>query len=235
MRNLPHRLYKSAKQLPLSLLSPPSTTMSLPQLLFRCPAASASTRRLFHSPSWALQSSRAQSFQTHLQSPRFLAEQPRHRRTATVSSHSSSSISRSYHSQHHPDPPPHEYSNSQTTILSAALAHVPDYGFTREALTLGARDVGFLDVSVQLFPRGEFDLILFWLASRRGLLRGKVENGLFENLSAHEGQSTSTSPNGLSVEEKVKILLLERLRMNAGIRHKWQDVSSLLRSRSNSF
>lgn len=209
--------------------------MSQPLLLSRCPAASASARRLFHSPSWALKIPRAQSFHTPRQSPRFRTEQLRHRPAAAVTSHPSSSISRPYHSNHHPDPPPHEYSNSQTTILSAALAHVPDYGFTREALTLGARDVGFLDVSVQLFPRGEFDLILFWLASRRGLLRGKVENGLFENLSAPENQSASARPSGLSVEGKVRILLLERLRMNAGIRHQWQDVGSLLRSRANSF
>ncbi|GAT22766.1 ubiquinone biosynthesis protein coq9 [Aspergillus luchuensis] len=80
---------------------------------------------------------------------------------------------RPYHSIHHPSPP-HEYSNSQTTILSSALRHVPTHGFTRDALTLGARDAGFLDVSVQLLPRGEFDLILFWLASRRGLLRSKA-------------------------------------------------------------
>ncbi|KAJ6099516.1 hypothetical protein N7467_001051 [Penicillium canescens] len=84
---------------------------------------------------------------------------------------------RTYHSTLHPRLPDHEYTNSQTAILTAALDHVPAHGFTSTALTLGARDAGFLDVSVQLLPRGEFDLILFWLASRRGLLRGKVEEG----------------------------------------------------------
>ncbi|KAL4811113.1 COQ9-domain-containing protein [Aspergillus unguis] len=130
----------------------------------------------------------------------------------------SSSINRSYHSAHHPEVPPHEYTNSQTTILSAALKHVPSHGFTKDALTLGARDTGFLDVSVQLLPRGEFDLVLFWLASRRGLLRAAVEqHGLLG------GERSS-----LSVEEKTKALIMERLKMNKDIRHQWQDALALM-------
>lgn len=61
---------------------------------------------------------------------------------------------------------------------------------------------------------------MFWLASRRGLLRAKVETGLFEKSNVAEGQKKV-----LSVEEKVKILVMERLRMNESIIHKWQDVS----------
>ncbi|KAB8207261.1 COQ9-domain-containing protein [Aspergillus parasiticus] len=129
---------------------------------------------------------------------------------------------RSYHSEHHPDPPPHEYTNSQTTILSAALRHVPTHGFTRDALTLGARDSGFLDVSVQLLPRGEFDLVLFWLASRRGLLRASVDNGLFEK------DERVKAGLKLTVEEKTKLLIMERLRMNTEIRHQWQDALALM-------
>ncbi|PYI02652.1 ubiquinone biosynthesis protein COQ9 [Aspergillus sclerotiicarbonarius CBS 121057] len=116
---------------------------------------------------------------------------------------------RAYHSIHHPSPS-HPYTNSQTTILSAALHHVPTHGFTRNALTLGARDAGFLDVSVQLFPRAEFDLILFYLASRRGLLRSKVDN---DNLLQ------SAQPQ--SVDDKIKVLIMERLRMNAEVKEKW--------------
>lgn len=71
-----------------------------------------------------------------------------------------SSRQRKYHSRHHPAAP-HDYTNSQTTILSAALAHVPSHGFTHDALTLGARDAGFLDVSVQLLRAGN----LIWCCS----------------------------------------------------------------------
>ncbi|KAJ5168054.1 uncharacterized protein N7482_003648 [Penicillium canariense] len=127
---------------------------------------------------------------------------------------------RPYHSPLHPRLPPHEYTNSQTAILTASLPHIPSQGFTNAALTLGARDAGFLDVSVQLLPRGEFDLVLFWLASRRGLLRGKVEEGaLFTRAAAERGREVG----GLSVEEKVKILVLERLRLNKDVKEVWQD------------
>ncbi|KAL2829012.1 COQ9-domain-containing protein [Aspergillus cavernicola] len=137
----------------------------------------------------------------------------------SLRSQHSNNTHRLYHSRHHPNLPPHEYTNSQTTILSAALKHVPVHGFTHDALTLGARDTGFLDVSIQLLPRGEFDLILFWLASRRGLLRAAVEqNGLL----------TKSHPEWVSVEEKTKTLIMERLRMNADIRHQWQDALALM-------
>ncbi|KAJ5570529.1 uncharacterized protein N7459_009959 [Penicillium hispanicum] len=128
--------------------------------------------------------------------------------------------SRHYHSALHPRLPDHEYTNSQTAILSAALPHIPEHGFTATSLALGARDAGFLDVSVQLLPRGEFDLILFWLASRRGLLRGKVEEGtLLQRAAASRG----LEPSQLDVAAKTRILILERLHMNADIRTQWQD------------
>ncbi|KAL4868609.1 hypothetical protein BDV12DRAFT_169394 [Aspergillus spectabilis] len=146
-----------------------------------------------------------------------ISHQQHHLRQPTLRSHLPNH--RPYHSNNHPDLPPHEYTNSQTTILSAALKHVPSHGFTKDALTLGARDTGFLDVSIQLLPRGEFDLILFWLASRRGLLRAAVEqNGLLSK------QNSAL----VSVEEKTRALIMERLRMNTDIRHQWQDALALM-------
>ncbi|KAJ5929507.1 hypothetical protein N7454_006457 [Penicillium verhagenii] len=118
---------------------------------------------------------------------------------------------RPYHSALHPALPVHEYTNSQIAILEASLAHTPVHGFTHTSLLLGARDAGFLDVSVQLLPRAEFDLILFWLASRRGLLRAKVE----------AGEVVFTA--GQDVESKTKTLILERLKMNEEVRGQWQD------------
>ncbi|KAJ5898870.1 hypothetical protein N7495_003614 [Penicillium taxi] len=126
---------------------------------------------------------------------------------------------RKYHSALHPRLPDYDYTNSQAAILTAALSHVPTHGFTAISLTLGAHDAGFLDVSVQLLPRGELDLILFWLASRRGLLRGKVEEGaLFNRIAAERG----IEPQALGVDEKIKALIMERLKMNDAIREQWQ-------------
>ena len=140
--------------------------------------------------------------------------------------HPSASSLRSYHSTFHPDTPfpANAYTPAQSTILSAALFHVPKHGFTAHSLTLGARDAGYLDVSLQLFPRGgEIELVLFWLGSRRCLLREKVEKGeIFPRPSEEEGE---THNKELSTEEKVEILILERLKMNEGVIHQWQDVS----------
>lgn len=158
--------------------------------------------------------------------PRSLHRQSLHSRDLCIkhSTYPQQCSLRQYHSRYHPPLPLHEYTNSQTTILSAALEHVPEHGFTLQALTLGARDSGFLDVSVQLLPRGEFDLVLFWLASRRGLLRGKVEDGLLFSSSSETDTKNATTA-ALAVDEKVKILILERLRMNEKIKDQWQGVS----------
>ncbi|KAJ5638104.1 hypothetical protein N7490_007983 [Penicillium lividum] len=118
---------------------------------------------------------------------------------------------RPYHSTLHPALPVHEYTNSQIAILEASLAHAPVHGFTHTSLLLGARDAGFLDVSVQLLPHEEYDLILFWLASRRGLLRAAVESGDIQFTAEQDVQS------------KIKTLILERLKMNEEIRGQWQD------------
>ncbi|KAJ6189540.1 hypothetical protein N7519_004448 [Penicillium mononematosum] len=125
--------------------------------------------------------------------------QPAQHKTPPEQANPNNSPHRTYHSALHARLPDHSYTNSQTAILTSALAHVPAHGFTATALTLGARDAGFLDVSVQLLPRAEFDLILFWLASRRGLLRGQVEEGgLFRRIAAEKGKDV----HELSVEEK---------------------------------
>ncbi|PGH15113.1 rpsU-divergently transcribed protein [Helicocarpus griseus UAMH5409] len=141
-------------------------------------------------------------------------------RRLRLSANSSPLLSRTYHSSFHPtpEPPANTYTPEQTAILSAAVDHIPEHGFTTHSLTLGARDAGYLDVSLQLFPNGgEIELITYWLASSRGLLRRKVESGeLF-------GQAGSAEAEKLSVEEKVVMLILERLSMNEGIIQHWQD------------
>lgn len=71
---------------------------------------------------------------------------------------------------------------------------------------------------MQLFPRGAFEIILFYLASRRELLKERVQKGeVF-------GDDVEDGGKSLSVEEKVKRLVMERLRMNEGIINQWQDV-----------
>lgn len=112
---------------------------------------------------------------------------------------------RTYYSQHHPDPLP--FSSVQDKILSSALGHVPRHGFTDSALTLGAQDAGYLEVSVQLFPRGAYDLINYHLVTQRLVLKDRV-------------QFSPEAKIGLS--RKVQTLAWERLLANKEIIHHWQ-------------
>ncbi|KAI9873185.1 MAG: Ubiquinone biosynthesis protein coq9, mitochondrial, partial [Watsoniomyces obsoletus] len=84
---------------------------------------------------------------------------------------------------------------------------VPEHGFTERALTLGAKDAGYLDVSVQLFPRGVFDLINYHLVTQRLALKRNVQ--FPEDVK-------------LAVGRKVKTLTMTRLRANKDIIHQWE-------------
>lgn len=112
---------------------------------------------------------------------------------------------RAYYSKHHPEAPP--FPEIQETILSSALKHVPEHGFTSKALTLGAQDAGYLEVSVQLFPRGVYDLINYHLVTERLALKHKVQ---FD------------PDTKLGLGRKIKILTMERLKANKEIIHCWQ-------------
>ncbi|ETN46636.1 rpsU-divergently transcribed protein [Cyphellophora europaea CBS 101466] len=112
---------------------------------------------------------------------------------------------RSYYSQHHPDLPP--FPQAQEAILSAALKRVPEYGFSEKALTLGARDAGYLDVSVQLFPRGVFDVVNYHLVTQRRALKDAVQ---------------FPDDAKLGVGRKIKTLAMTRLRANRDVIQHWQ-------------
>ena len=118
---------------------------------------------------------------------------------------------RTYFSIHHPDPPP--FPEAQDRILSAAICRVPEYGFTQQALALGAQDAGYLDVTVQLFPHGVFDLIQYHLVTRRLALK-------------HTVQFPEAGNVGLGA--KVRTLAMARLKANADIIHHWQGVGGIL-------
>ncbi|OAG36143.1 rpsU-divergently transcribed protein [Fonsecaea monophora] len=114
-------------------------------------------------------------------------------------------FTRTYFSVHHPDPRP--FPEIQDRILSAAIIRVPEHGFTERALALGAKDAGYLDVTVQLFPRGVFDLINYHLVTQRLALKDTVQ--------FPEGSTLGLGP-------KIRTLTMARLRANADIIHQWQ-------------
>jgi ubiquinone biosynthesis protein COQ9 len=127
-----------------------------------------------------------------------------------------------YHSYDHPSPPP--FPPAESAILSAALAHVPEHGFTTAALKLGARDAGYLDVSTNLLPRGVFELVNYHLVTQRLALRERVQ---FPTADGDPNQSNNNSRqrnNGVGTGGKVRTLTLARLRANEPILHRWQEV-----------
>lgn len=116
-----------------------------------------------------------------------------------------------YHSYSHPQPPSH-FKPTEAAILSASLSHVPSHGFTQTSIALGARDAGHLDASINLFPKGAFSLVHYYLVAQR--------------LKLANSQSLQSCDNEvpLGVGAKVKTLTWERLVQNVGIIHKWQEV-----------
>lgn len=117
-----------------------------------------------------------------------------------------------YHSYEHVDPPP--YREPENAILSSALGKVPIHGFTQETLTLGAKEVGYLDISSNLFPKGAFELVRYHLVSQRMGLKDRVH----------------FADEKMGVGRKVRSLILERLRANrdAGVVPRWQEALALM-------
>jgi hypothetical protein len=120
---------------------------------------------------------------------------------------------RTYYSYETPLPPP--YPPTETAILSSALQHVPITGWTNLSLRNGARDAGYLDVSTNLFPKAEFELVLYHLRTQRLGLKDKIQ---FPE-EAKVGQT-----------RKVKSLVMERLRGNVevDVQGRWQEVFPFL-------
>ena len=123
--------------------------------------------------------------------------------------------SRCYHSYEHEEPSP--FTPAEHSILSAALAQVPTHGFTQKALSQGARDAGYLDISANLFPSGPLSIVNYHLVTQRLAL------------AQHAPPITqrSTSPSN-DISANIKHLSLFRLQANKSIIHQWPEALALL-------
>ena len=110
-----------------------------------------------------------------------------------------------YHSYEHEQNPP--FSSTEDAILSAAMTHVPTQGFSIKALARGARDAGYRDATVNLFPIGPFALVQYHLVTQRLALAKSSENRT-------QG----------AVDDNVKSLAWQRLQANRNIISWWQEV-----------
>lgn len=124
-----------------------------------------------------------------------------------------SGCSRRYHSQHQPTLRP--YTPTEENILAAALTHVPSQGFTAAALRSGARDTGFLEPAVNLFPSGAFAIVEYHLVSKRIAL-------------SEYAPSMSEPSTPADVIANLRALATCRLMANSSIIHQWQQALALL-------
>ena len=117
-----------------------------------------------------------------------------------------------YHTYDRMQPLP--YNDAEQQILSSALTYVPAHGFTQEALSLGAKDAGYLELSTNLFPKGQFDLVKYHLVSQRLALKERIQ----------------FPDEKMGVGRKVRGLVLERLRANvdAGVVSRWQEALAIM-------
>ncbi|KAI0880998.1 ubiquinone biosynthesis protein COQ9 [Annulohypoxylon maeteangense] len=129
-------------------------------------------------------------------------------------------LRRSYQSYDHP-PAPGVFGAAEQAILSAAYRHVPEHGFTQHALSLGARDAGYLDISTNLLPEGPFSLIRYHLVTQREALTPQSE------LIFHSrGEEKTYLPQ--QVLDKVERLTWERLLGNQEVNHRWQEALAIM-------
>ncbi|KAI5211367.1 hypothetical protein AUEXF2481DRAFT_61685 [Aureobasidium subglaciale EXF-2481] len=120
---------------------------------------------------------------------------------------------RTYYSYETPLPPP--YPPTETAILSSALTHVPSLGWTVDTLRQGARDSGYLDASTNLFPKAEFELVLYHLRTQRLGLKDRIQ---------------FPDEAGMGTTAKVRALVMERLRGNveSNVQGRWQEALGLM-------
>ncbi|KAF3763751.1 hypothetical protein M406DRAFT_65097 [Cryphonectria parasitica EP155] len=126
---------------------------------------------------------------------------------------------RSYHSHDHPTPES-SFSPTERAILTAACAHVPAHGFSQAALSLGARDAGYLDISTNLLPHGVFSLVQWHLVSQREALAEKAQE-LFGGAEQQDGQR-------IGVGRKVEALTWARLMGNREVIGRWQEALAIM-------
>lgn len=128
-----------------------------------------------------------------------------------------------YHSYDHPPPTTGTFNPSERAILSAAYRHVPEHGFTQQALSLGARDAGYLDISTNLIPEGPFGLIRYHLVTQREALSSSSSSSAVSS----SGDANANANAATTVPNRVERLTWERLLGNKDVNHRWQEVCAL--------
>ncbi|CAO3702255.1 unnamed protein product [Rhizopus stolonifer] len=110
----------------------------------------------------------------------------------------------------------------QTEMLKATMNYVPEYGWSMQSLLHGARHLGYPSVVHGVFPGGEAGLIDAYLKDARITYTQHVE----EKLAKGELE-------GLTMNEKVKVLTWLRLEMNKPFIKKWPEALAIMAHPTN--
>ncbi|TLD32748.1 hypothetical protein PspLS_01271 [Pyricularia sp. CBS 133598] len=149
--------------------------------------------------------------------------QARRPRAAPATTPSPSSPSRrAYHSADHPSEDALPFGKTETAILTAAYAHVPEHGFTDSALALGARDAGLPEISTTILPGGAFALVRWHLVTRRRELEARARE--FFPASANAAKPLTQA----QVNARAEQLTWARLHANRPVIGRWQEALAIM-------
>ncbi|KAI9469815.1 MAG: COQ9-domain-containing protein [Benjaminiella poitrasii] len=116
-------------------------------------------------------------------------------------------------------PPPKD---PREDMFHATLPFIPQYGWSMESLIHGARCLGYPSVAHGMFPGGEAGLIDAYLLYQRKMFADKVKEKYLKG-----------ELERLSINERVKVLILLRLDMNKPYIKKWPEALAIMARPSN--
>ncbi|KAH6575219.1 hypothetical protein BASA62_002038 [Batrachochytrium salamandrivorans] len=108
----------------------------------------------------------------------------------------------------------------QARLLEASLPFVPEHGWTLQAISQGARSLGYTDVTHGLLPRGPIELVEHFIQSRTRMIAPTLAE-----------QQIDLSQMGMTA--RVRTACIARLMMTAPYVHKWPQAIALLSQPQN--
>ncbi|CAG8549146.1 14383_t:CDS:10 [Ambispora leptoticha] len=102
-------------------------------------------------------------------------------------------------------------------ILELALGFVPKHGWSVEALSKSAESLGYLSVTHGMFPRGEVDLIDYFLEESRRKMTFEIKDKM----------------HGLRVPQKIRLACVTRLNLTKPLINRWPEALAILAQPNN--
>ncbi|CAB4490272.1 ubiquinone biosynthesis protein COQ9 [Rhizophagus irregularis] len=119
---------------------------------------------------------------------------------------------------HTPPPtPPNPPNPIPAEILKASLPFVNQYGWSIDALSQGAKTLGYPNISHGLFPKGGAELIDYFLED----CRRKMSHEIFDKM------------NGLKVHQKIRFACVTRLNLTKPYIRKWPEALAIMAQPNN--